>query len=1159
MMYWHLNCLYLIQLYLLRVMRLFTRHICTTALFLLFILLSSQQSIHALPASSYAAESVLAKGKWVKIKVQGSQIHYISASDAKNWGFSNLNSIKIFGYGGAPISLVLNENQKDDLAQVPVLNTGSGIYFYAQGVTTTKKSSEIEYEQYQHPFATEAYYFVTDRDDIEQLAISTKESAEIPSGEGTTTYTERTFHEIESTSPCESGNYMLGEDFRFNTSHDFNFNLSGYVTGTELKILTAFAAETTGGSGSKLIFKANGTTLESSSDDNIPAMGSGYALIQTTKTVKTVTLTDESLDFNIQYIPTGTVLTANLDYITINYTANIRNNSKFRNNSAKCNMPYIISGCSPNTQIWDVTQTDMPFSIKGTLDGDYLKFSPADNGEREYAVFDADWTQATPTFVENISNQNIHGEPTPDMIIITPKEFQEQAQRIADLHLKLDSMRVLVATDNAIYNEFSSGTPDFMAYRKMAKMFYDRGMDESGHKLGYVLLFGRGTHDNRKLSSTVKALKYPMLLTWQTDNGSDEIESYSTDDILGMVADDSGVNIARDKMDISVGRMPVKSVTEAKNVVDKLYSYTTKQDFGTWKNNVLMIADDMNNAVHMEQADSVINNHKRYGGENYVYNRIYLDAFEVESSGSGRSYPEAKKKMLQKLNEGVLYLNFIGHSGNVGWTGDGLLNINDINNMYLKHFPLFLTASCEFTRLDKANETGGETLFLNPRGGAIALITSARQVLITDNGILNKNIAKYMFSRDADGKHLRLGDIVRLGKNQLNTNTNKLKFFLVGDPALRLAYPTYGVKLESINDNPVNDDNMPIFKARQSMTLKGCITDVNGNKATGFNGSVIPTLYDAEESVVTHGYGDDGKEYTFLDRSNKLSVSKDSVRNGEFMVKVAIPSEINAPSSFENYTPAMINFYASSNEGIEANGNNEQFYIYGYDNDIETDTIGPEIKMLVLNSESFKNGDNVNEAPMVIASISDESGINLSNSGIGHQMTLVLDETSTLSDVASYYTPDFSSEGNAGSINYSLSGLTEGEHSLRLKVWDTFNNSSEQTIQFNVITGLQPDLYEVYAVGNPATTEAKFYMKHNRPDALITLTLNVYDLMGRLVWSTKESGKSDMFTSFPITWDLTDMAGRRVPRGIYIYKAGISTDGVQETTKAKKIAVTAEK
>ncbi len=1134
------------------------------ASFIAIIALWYAPSAYALPADSYAKESVLAKGNWVKVKVsEDGGIQHISPSKLKEWGFANPSAVKIFGYGGAPISHLLNGDQIDDLVQVPTYRNGNNIYFYAQSVTTWRTDNLIPYVQYQHPYATEAYYFITDRSDIDPLTISEVDATPQSGGKEISTYTARTFHEKELTSPAESGNFMLGEDFRFTSSREYSITLPGYIDNTPVLILTSFGAKVTGGTG-LISFTANGKEIETSESDKItPIESNNGAFLRLIRTLKTVQLIENNLRLGVKFTTSGSATIANLDYITLNYTAKI-SVGRFRTEKETSTQDVIVINdeiVDDKLQLWDVTTPHSPFAIKGNREGKIVKFSPSQKGHREYVSFSTNWSTPSPQMVEKVSNQSIHSEATPDMIIITPTEYKAQAQRIADLHLMLDSMRVLVVEETKVFNEFSSGTPDFMAYRKMAKMFYDRGADSTGHRLGYILLFGRGTYDNRKLSSTIKALKYPMLLTWQTDSGLNEIDSYSTDDILGQLEDGAGNDFSNDHLSIAVGRMPVKSVTEAKNVVDKLYAYTTKQDFGTWKNNVMIIADDMNSGIHMEQADAVIEGHKTNGGESYVYNRIYLDAFPLENSGSGRSFPEARKKMFQKLNEGVLYLNYIGHSGNYAWTGDGLLTFNDINSMYLKHYPLMLTASCEFTRLDKAEETGGETLFLNPRGGAIALFTTARQVYISDNGMLNKSISRYMFARDKNGKHYRIGDILRHGKNSIGNNTNKLKYFLVGDPALRLAYPTYGVKLESINGKPVSSDNMPIFQARQSITLKGSITDSNGKVATDFNGAIIPTLYDIEENVETHGYSagsEEGKVYNYLDRSNKLSIAKDSVINGEFTVTVAIPSEINAPSQYDNYTPAMLNFYANSVDGIEANGNNEQFYIYGYDTEADTDTIGPTIELFALNSQSFADGDQVNESPLVMALIHDENGINLSNSGIGHQMTLLLDNNISYSDVASYYTPDFTSVGNKGSINYSLSDLSEGEHTLRLKVWDTFNNSSEKTITFNVVNGLKPEMHDVYAVGNPAKEDAKFYIKHNRPDALITVTLYVYDLMGRLVWSTQESGKSDMFTSFPITWNLTDQSGRRVPRGIYVYKAGISTDGVQETTKAKKIAVAAE-
>lgn len=1117
----------------------------------------------ALPASSYVASSALSKGTWVKVKVTDSGIFAITQSDLAKWGFKDITKVKVCGYGGAPVSETLTDSQIDDLPQVPVLVAGGKLFFYAQGPTTwLSNSTLITYKQYQHPYATAGYYLITDRDDMTQNAISSVDAAATATDATMKTFTDRLFHEKELYTATASGTYLMGEDFKYNTTQSFKFSLPDYVEGTDLTVLTAFAAKTIGGSSNKLTFQYNGTNLTSTSSDNIAPVTSSYTAVNVSESAKSFKLSSSDLTYTIGFAYSGTLYTANLDYITVNYTRKLALNGgivQFRTpKTMAAGATACVSNCASATHLWDVTTANRPFEITATKADNSITFAQSAKGGREYVAFDETANVPSPTFVETVANQNIHAQATPDMIVISPTEYIAQAQRIAAMHEQVDSMRVLVLDQQEVFNEFSSGTPDFMAYRKVAKMFYDRGVDSTGHKMGYLLLFGRGTYDNRQLTSTVKALGYPMLLTWQSANGTDEIYSYSSDDLLSMMADGSGSVPASEKLDIAIGRMPIKSVSEAKDVVDKLVNYVTKTDFGSWKNNVLMIADDENNGVHMIQAESVIKANKDNGGSDFVFNRIYLDSYVAESTGQGRTYPGARKDFFQKLDEGVLLLDYIGHSSGVTWSAEGLLTNTDIGKLYLKHLPLFYTASCEFTRLDAVTPTGGEDIFLNSRGGAIALITTARQVTISDNGVLNRYVGAYMYRRDASGNYLRIGDILRLGKNMYLGDSNKLRYYLVGDPAMRLAYPNYKIKIESINGQALSADNMPSFKARETLVIKGAIYTPKGEKATGFNGTVSPTLYDAEQSVVTHGYGDDGLEYAYQDRSNKLATAKDTVVGGEFSVKLSVPSEITFPSSFGNYSPAMLSMYASTADGHEANGTNEQLYIYGYDDGAVTDTVGPAIKSLVLNGSDFKDGANVNESPMVIASLSDASGINFSSSGIGHQMSLVLDGKTSYSDVSAYYSAETCGEGCAGNIRYPMTDLAEGAHTLKLKVWDTFENSSEQTINFNVVKGLQPELYQVYTTTNPASVEAVFYLKHNRPDALITVTLKVYDLMGRELWSTTQTGKSDMFTSFPITWNLTDGAGRRVPRGIYIYKAGISTDGEQETTTAKKIAVSAE-
>lgn len=229
------------------------------------------------------------------------------------------------------------------------------------------------------------------------------------------------------------------------------------------------------------------------------------------------------------------------------------------------------------------------------------------------------------------------------------------------------------------------------------------------------------------------------------------------------------------------------------------------------------------------------------------------------------------------------------------------------------------------------------------------------------------------------------------------------------------------------------------------------MTDSKGNKVD-FNGPVIATLYDCEQSVLSHGYGDGGEEYAYLDRPNKLAVKVDTVKNGDFSFKVTVPSEILA--TFDNYSPSLINLYAYDNSQTssvkfnggsrEAMGSNSQFYIYGYDDTVVADTIGPNIEMMVLNGEEFKDGDLVNESPLLMARVSDESGINLSSSGIGHAITLTIDDKTTIDDLSAYFSPinTDNENGSAGNINYQLSDLDPGAHTLKLKVWDVFNNSS---------------------------------------------------------------------------------------------------------------------
>ena len=277
------------------------------------------------------------------------------------------------------------------------------------------------------------------------------------------------------------------------------------------------------------------------------------------------------------------------------------------------------------------------------------------------------------------------------------------------------------------------------------------------------------------------------------------------------------------------------------------------------------------------------------------------------------------------------------------------------------------------------------------------------------------------------------------------------------------------------------------------------------------------------------------------------------MHNGRFSLDVAMPLEIA-----QNFRPAAMSLYAYSTENnTEAIGLFRDFYVYGYDENAELDDKAPVIESMVLNHSDFRSGDTVNDSPMLIASLRDDIGINVSSAGIGHQLTAIVDGTKTFTGLSDYYTP--SADGSpSGVINYPLSGLAEGSHTLTLRVWDTAGNPAEQTLEFNVVEGMAPKIYDVYSDANPASTVANFYLSHNQPDGNVTVTVTVYNLLGRQVWSGSSSGRSDMFLSVPVSWDLTDMGGRRVSRGIYLYRATITGDGKTFETASRRIAVTAQ-
>ncbi len=1109
----------------------------------------------AADAGKYASSSALAKGNWVKVDISTPGLQTLTKQTLKNFGFNDPKSVYVYGYGGRMISEALTEDHPDDLPPVPVVRKEDGsITFYATGNIAPKAatSSQMKYDHTISPYGDASYYFISDVEPSAKAeTIDLSHSEEVPVYD---TFFCQLVHERDLLQCATSGRDYLGEDFRANKSQNFNFDLPDNATG-DARVRIRFGANAT--APTSIIVSANGERLSASSDDRIAAVTTSEKYYSLATSIKNLEGVGNSLNLGIEYSQAGVVNTARLDWIEVEYERSLSMRDSRLQFMVNPTTPsaYRISGVSEKTVVWDITKPWDIKEVKGTYSAaDHsLTIDVNDRGFREFIAFEPSARGTNIPGKFKVANQNIHAMATPDMVIITPDEYTPAAERIAALHRSHDGMIVHVLTPEKIYNEFSSGSPDVSAFRKMLKMWYDRSQQNpDDRQFGYCLLMGRPTYDQKLKNPETLKSPYPRTLIWQSPNALTETTSYSTDDFIAMLEDETTErNMSVRKLLIAVGRYTVTSPYEADIVATKLESYMAEPIYGLWRNNVMVIADDGDSAQHLKQSESAIINMKSNpAGENYAYEKVYLDAFDRKQTGSGLTFPDAQQRMLMKWQkEGTSLITYIGHANPKEWTHEKLLTWNDINTMSNQYLPVLYAATCSFGKWDAEDISGAEVMVSNPAGGAIAVMTPSRTVYINRNANITNSVAAQFTKRDSLGKGQRLGDILRLGKNLAAVREdNMLRYHLFGDPALRMPLAEYSVQIDSIaGQAPAQDlSDAPVLKARSSVKISGKIIDREGNLVP-FNGPIQFSLFDAETSVETHGWGENGVDTVYQERPIKLAKGSTTVEQGRWSASILMPSEIS-----NNYTPAMISLYAYDPAiKMEATGSTEKLYVYGYDYDSAEDLEGPVI-------ESFGVGHpTVHSDPVAMAVFSDDSGINISDAAIGHKMTLSLDSGKVYDDVSQYYLPDPYDE-TKGSIAYPLLNLAPGEHELTLTVWDNANNSSSASVSFKVGLNMRPNVTELTSLYNRERDQLNLKINTDRALCTLNCRLECFDLSGNLLWSMERKAYSDNNNACSFVWDLNDANGNRLPRGIYSLRATVTSEDGLSTAHSKKIAIPAK-
>ena len=1102
-------------------------------------------------SASFSQSSVLGSGQWYKIPVEENGVYKLTYDFLGSAGMPvdevDPTRLKVYGNAGGMLPQPNSDTVEIDPMENAILvvgeedgsfDPGDYVLFYGFGPhdhAYEPGGLSFDYNVY----SDQNYYFITaDGEKGIRVEPQPNEGNAFPTIDSFDDYRH---YETEGTNFLISGREWYGERFDVTTTYDFTFAFEGVVPSSLISVTSDVMAQSF--AESSFDVSLNGAALGSQTVSPVPNFEEPrfnnpfrYNIKGRTShdlfTLPANQVADPSnLAVRLSYNKNSSRRSIGyLNYLRVEVERRLQlydDQVTFRSlgSLANAQSTFQIQNVSPGNMTWDITQRGLPRDQAFNLEGSVASFGSTTSSLREFVVFNPGEVPV-PSNIESIPNQNIKGISTPTFLIITHPDFLSQANRLADFRRQNDNMTVAVVTTEQVYNEFSSGKQDVSAIRNYAKFLYDKSSE-----LKYLLLFGKGSYDYKNVLTENRN----FVPIYQSYNSLHPLDTYASDDYYGFMEEDEGawleINGGNHTLDIGVGRFPVSTLEEARVMVDKVIRYTTDpRSLGAWRNETVFVADDGDSNLHHGQADE-LSSFVETTFNDYNTNKLYLDAFPQISRPNGETSPEARKALGDIVEQGALIVNFTGHGAETGWMQEQVLDlflIDQWSNRY--QLPLFVTATCEFSRHDDPRRvSGGERVVTHERGGGIAIVSTCRPVASDSNFELNKAFYNSVFELE-DGELPRLGDVFRRTKNEsidLAQDTRKVgnrNFALLGDPSLRLAYPKERMVITNLLEGEVPTDTL---RAMAHMKLRGEIQGQDNLLASTFNGTLDITIFDDEVSKTT--FGNSNAPFTFESKENKIFKGSATVTDGKFEVEFVVPKNIS-----QSYEPGKISLYAHHNDGVsDAHGAEINVVVGGTTSAPPTDTSGPGIQLYVGDTLNTRVTD-ISHNTVLYALLEDENGINISGFGISNSITAELDEDAifVLNDFYTARKDNF----REGWVIFPLDDLEEGRHVLRLKAWDTFNNPGEAEIEFFVadpnnlvVTGLKNS-------PNPVRSNTLFSFEHNRAGEDLEANLQIISSMGELVRDLD----FEIVDSLPVVdlfeWDATGLLGQKLLPGIYLYR-----------------------
>ncbi len=1113
----------------------------------------------------HAQTGILESGKWIQLEFKQTGVYKITYNDLKSYGFEvgdfNPKKLHFYAVQGPQTSLVNGEIQNSAI-EIPIFVAGEDdgkfdqsdyILIYKQ----TVKDYQVVNSQIQHfnNFYSSKSYGVFGYNAIDGKRLTTK-NQEFPFvGELIDVTQKVIFHDSDIINPTTMGNYWVGEKLGNETlERTFIERISEKADSVTMRLSLGISMYDDTGS---IFVDVNGSRRMLYLRQNNPDNEAVYDLSIDISVPK---IASNEIRLTLKLNRNNSKSGAYLNFYRIVYQEPIeiiQNQSVIVNQalwSHDTNKIVSVGAINSNFRFWDVSDAYVPQNLK-TFEVNSKTFIGLADTMMVKKVQSFNVSELTsPLFVRNITNQNLLSEQA-DMVIISHPDFVDAAKELAAFRqdtsrTNANYIRVKVVEPQQVYNEFSGGQQDLMAFR-----WYLRALQAKfpSKPLKYVLIMGAASFDmqNRIANNT-------NFVPIYHSSGYFKTQVFCLDDVIGYFEKGKGdpETTNSNKMALSIGRIPCRTIAEAKAVVNKIKAYENPKSLGSWRNKITFVTDDVDKDHSWETiftnqsenyARSILNAYP-----NLRINKVYADAYSQVTNGNNQKYPGVSSSINSAMSDGTLMMNYQGHGGEKGWAQEQFLDIPMINSWKnIQNMPILFTATCEFSRFDDPNfQSAGELTLLNPNGGAIALMTTTRLVFVSGNSDINNAFwTKFGFPKP-DEEMPTLGEMYTKLKNRPKTQyeSEDTKFALLGDPSMRLAFPRHLIQIDSINGESVNTFNDTVG-AFSVIHLKGHVNERLKGKMSNFNGTLEAEIYDKPSTKFTLNNDKAGGEMSFLAENGIIYKGSVSVKNGEFSLYFTVPKDIAY-----NFGEGRAVFYAQNGE-TDASGS-WKFMIGGSKKIIEIDSVGPHVAAF-MNDTTFKNGGKVYKNTKFVGRVFDKSGINATGSGIGRDLEIIIDPE-TEKEQSFVVNQFFKYDNNSyqrGTIEFELSDLSPGKHMIRCNAWDIYNNSGNGYVEFEVVPGRTFEIMEHGVKPNPSDGQnISFWINQNLAGEDLQIQWKIYNSMGSEIasGSNTEYAATSVFNA--LVWDGSSNSGNQTNSQIYFYKIQVTTtDGLSKIVSGKFI------